>query len=561
MTNYKKNKRSDDTFYPKKTTVKTVYNTPTRETTDTPLPKKSMLTCNYVTLWNMDLNGTEVIDGGVPSNGDKILVANQSDQKQNDIYTYNDSDDWTRDKVVTPGATITITGGAKQGTMWIVETPSFKIGTDNISIVESALNRKGGDYNNFNTLSAADEDLLLAEDYSDSYNKKRVSLSALKTFFNFLSKAANNFTTFTSVTPDGDDVLLVEDESDSYNKKKITITSLLDLVPEGIMAAEYTLYVSPTFPNEGKLFSTLTAAITYANTPPNDAQTWTIILYSGTYTGNYNLMHNIIRVQGNVLIKPLNKDLPTFNIESGQILGYPVIDDLGANGNSYIIVVKKGAKLQLKRCHGGYGAMDIQTASGSPTVYITIDGDDIDKIKDSNAGGNVYMEANIKVSNGLEMNGNLNSEYKVNCHQVNGVVKITKGTMHINSYRYVKISGVLLEVNDADGVLIASGRIEKYADGSNAPIVQSAGKMVLYNIFAKNSLGAIVDATGGHLYLANNVFEAGAAPGGYHPCINGSPSYTITYNNHTSMNSEPMPIPGITENVDVNKLVNSAVKI
>lgn len=98
--------------------------------------------CMYVTLTNYDLNGTETVDGESPSNGDRILVANQTDAKQNGIYVYNSSGAWTRATDLVPALQITILGGTKQGTIWVVETPTFSIGTDNISIIESAISRK-----------------------------------------------------------------------------------------------------------------------------------------------------------------------------------------------------------------------------------------------------------------------------------------------------------------------------------------------------------------------------------------------------------------------------------
>lgn len=98
--------------------------------------------CMYVTLINYDLNGTETVDGESPSNGDRILVANQTDPKQNGIYIYNSSGAWTRATDLVPALQITILGGTKQGTIWVVETPTFSIGTDNISIIESAISRK-----------------------------------------------------------------------------------------------------------------------------------------------------------------------------------------------------------------------------------------------------------------------------------------------------------------------------------------------------------------------------------------------------------------------------------
>lgn len=98
--------------------------------------------CNYVTLENYDLSGAETVDGESPSNGNRILVANQTDASENGIYTYSSSGAWERVDGLSAGNQITILGGTKQGTIWVVETASFVIGTDNISIIESSISRK-----------------------------------------------------------------------------------------------------------------------------------------------------------------------------------------------------------------------------------------------------------------------------------------------------------------------------------------------------------------------------------------------------------------------------------
>lgn len=110
--------------------------------------------CMYVTLTNYDLNGTETVDGESPSNGDRILVANQTDPKQNGIYIYNSSGAWARATDLVPALQITILGGTKQGTIWVVETPTFSIGTDNISIIESAISRKDNSFAGFDAVTS-----------------------------------------------------------------------------------------------------------------------------------------------------------------------------------------------------------------------------------------------------------------------------------------------------------------------------------------------------------------------------------------------------------------------
>lgn len=205
-----------------------------------PEQTNDLFTCNYVTLENYDLSGTETIDGESPTNGDLILVTAQTDPIENGVYTYKNSGAWTRKTGVVGGGMISITGGTKQGTIWVVENPVVDEGVSPIDIVELALNRKAGDFATFGSVTIADSDISLLEDASDSGNKKKWSFSDLKTYLNgfFLKRTASDFTTFTSATPTASDVLLIEDESDSNSKKKTTIQGILDLVPSGGGTAE-----------------------------------------------------------------------------------------------------------------------------------------------------------------------------------------------------------------------------------------------------------------------------------------------------------------------------------
>lgn len=110
--------------------------------------------CKYVTLTNYDLSGTETVDGESPSNGDRILVANQTDASENGIYIYDSSGDWDRADDLIPALQVSILGGTKQGTIWIVETPSFTVGTDDISIIESAISRKDNSFAGFDAVTS-----------------------------------------------------------------------------------------------------------------------------------------------------------------------------------------------------------------------------------------------------------------------------------------------------------------------------------------------------------------------------------------------------------------------
>lgn len=101
------------------------------------------ITCQYVTLVQTTLSGTQTIDGVSPSNESVILVANQTDASENGIYEYSTSGAWERIDGLQRGQVITITGGnTKQGSIWVVQTHSFEIGVDDISIIENAISRK-----------------------------------------------------------------------------------------------------------------------------------------------------------------------------------------------------------------------------------------------------------------------------------------------------------------------------------------------------------------------------------------------------------------------------------
>jgi len=555
---YNKHKRKNRQFYPK-TNRATSYAVVGETVKNQPKPgTEKQFVCNYVTLANKTLSGSQTVDSHSPTNGDKILVANQSDKMKNGIYTYSDSDDWKRDLTISPGAIITITGGTKQGTVWVVETDEFVIGTDNIVIVESALNRKGSDYDSFSALAAADEDLLLAEDYSDSYNKKRVSLSALKTFFNFLSKAANTFTTFTSVTPDEDDVLLVEDDSDSFNKKKITIGDILGMVPEAVVAAQYTLYVSPTFPNENRMYSTFAAAIAYANTAPNDAHVWTIRTYSGLYEGNYDVNKNIVETIGNVEFKPSSNSSPLMSFEGGRLTGNALLTNGAETMTVPLVTVKTGAKIQAKRIVSNIRAIEVQSNAGNPTVDLEIDVHDLGDVKDANTGGAVLMKLNANSCSGVELVGNTNSKYHCEIKSHTGKVKLSTGTLYMDTQRYTKLTDTIVEITG--GAARISGTVDSYSDTTGL-VTQSGGTLKLHQFFAKNGGGSVIDGTAGTLIIGNSVLQAGDPGGGLSPTISGTPSYTVTYNNATSLNSDPIPSPGMTQNVEDNRLVDSAVTI
>ena len=122
--------------------------------TTNPTGSSNSYYCMYVTLVQTTLSGTQTVDGESPSNGDKILVPYQTDASENGIYTYSSSGAWERIDGLSSGNQITILGGTKQGTIWVVETPTFEIGTDNISIIENAISRKDSSFSGFDAVTS-----------------------------------------------------------------------------------------------------------------------------------------------------------------------------------------------------------------------------------------------------------------------------------------------------------------------------------------------------------------------------------------------------------------------
>lgn len=192
---------------------------------------------DYVTLSNYDLNGTETIDGSSPGEGDTILVANQSTASENGLYEYSTSGDWTRITGLKPSYLILVkSGSTKADTLWIVKSDSFEEGTDSITIEEHSLNRNDGSINGLSSITLATGDVLLGEDSSDSYSKGKFTIDDVETYLetqfdsSYLLRSSGDFDSFTGLgSLDGLDVILVEDASDSFNKKKTTVADITAL--------------------------------------------------------------------------------------------------------------------------------------------------------------------------------------------------------------------------------------------------------------------------------------------------------------------------------------------
>lgn len=91
-----------------------------------------------VSLSNLDLSGSETIDGVTTSNGDRVLVAGQTTASQNGIYAVNTGGSWTRatdadaSSEFVNGFLVNVTAGTNYAdTLWVFDNiGSFTLGSD-----------------------------------------------------------------------------------------------------------------------------------------------------------------------------------------------------------------------------------------------------------------------------------------------------------------------------------------------------------------------------------------------------------------------------------------------
>lgn len=76
-----------------------------------------LATVHYATTTNITLSGSQTIDGLSPSNGNLILVWQQTDPTENDFWTYNSAGAWTRatSQLLRPGVPFAVTSGTTHG--------------------------------------------------------------------------------------------------------------------------------------------------------------------------------------------------------------------------------------------------------------------------------------------------------------------------------------------------------------------------------------------------------------------------------------------------------------
>jgi hypothetical protein len=105
----------------------------------------TLTSVDLATTANITLSGAQTIDGVTPSNGDTILVKNQTNKKQNGVYSYSSNSAWTRNSNYTsPNSFLhkliqVNKGTANKGRIFYEPDTSFvngsAFGSDNIEFV------------------------------------------------------------------------------------------------------------------------------------------------------------------------------------------------------------------------------------------------------------------------------------------------------------------------------------------------------------------------------------------------------------------------------------------
>jgi hypothetical protein len=91
---------------------------------------------------NVSLFGAATIDGVTPTNGDRILVKNNTTNTQNGIYDYNSSGAWVRSfdsssgPLLTSGAMYVLDGTTNKGSAWVENAVVTNVGSDPVTYVQ-----------------------------------------------------------------------------------------------------------------------------------------------------------------------------------------------------------------------------------------------------------------------------------------------------------------------------------------------------------------------------------------------------------------------------------------
>lgn len=168
--------------------------------------------CRLASTTNLDLDGSETIDGITTNNGDRVLVKDQSTASQNGIYTVNTSGAWSRSSDFDSNGEIkgSIIVAVQEGTVnadsvWMLSTnDSISIGSTSLTFIEitGAYRVTAG-----NGLTKTGNTL----DVGGTTNRISVSADAIDISTNYVGQASiTTLGTITTGTWNGTDIAIAD---------------------------------------------------------------------------------------------------------------------------------------------------------------------------------------------------------------------------------------------------------------------------------------------------------------------------------------------------------------
>lgn len=332
---------------------------------------------------------------------------------------------------------------------------------------------------------------------------------------------------------------------------------------------EHTIYVSPNFTQTGQFYNDLGDAITYANGRAYDV---VIIVYAGTYSGNYVLSNRVqMYCFKEVIIGGASLSSPVLTMQNGaKIFGE---GQIGGNPlyTGYEITMAGDNVLEGRNI----GA-DIYTSGGS-TIYIS--GGDVEiRVQESLGivvmnGALNYIHIYADVIGRIDYTNTANSDSGdkscyIKTNILNGGVYCRQGDMYIETelIRYIALPGINNCIIMEGGFLRITGRIaEEYANSTNAVTgdgfiakVQE-GTLFLHDFEGRNPLGGCVWLGPLGVLITNSVIlEAGFLTGGApQPAVDGMGTLTCS----GQLNTNSATAITVIENIAVNHTVDPAVVI
>lgn len=348
------------------------------------------------------------------------------------------------------------------------------------------------------------------------------------------------------------------------NKSKLGLVELADIsdaAKDALGGSELdhpyrTIYVSQDFVLGGAFYNTLAGAITYANTLAYEVL---IIVYPGTYTGNYYLNSTLtLYFMPNTIGIASDKTVPFLNFTAGaKVYGHLKIEYVITSG--YAVSMKRDCIFESDNCVLGQDAIIIN--DGGTAIDILIKVKELGHVNIIGLLGNTYIESN-KLGK-LTYGGS--GKCHVNCELYEKELTVSSGEVYLNVQRYFRENGTLFNI--LGGVTVANGRVNRYSEVTNsgtgvghiAKIM--AGTLKLHDFYAKNGAGGVIWGGGlGTLVIANSVLQATVGGGGgSSDTICGAVGFIVRYSGNTGLNTPTAA--GITEQVGANKIVDPAITI